>query len=93
MQDNMAPRWLRAFGIGSVIFGLLGAAFSWWVPLGMVLSITGLVFGFADFLETRRRSLDHRLSALGLLVSAAALTLCIVIAYLGLQTVTFGGLR
>jgi len=57
----------------------------------MVLSIAGLVFGFADWVGTRRHSLDHRLSIAGLLLSAATLVLDSVIAVLGLQTVTFGG--
>jgi hypothetical protein len=59
----------------------------------MVLSLTGLVFGFIDCTTARRRSLDYRLSIAAILLSAATLILNAVIAYLGLQLLTFGALR
>ncbi|HWY85380.1 MAG TPA: hypothetical protein VNX28_01580 [Gemmataceae bacterium] len=46
--------------------------------------------GFIDSISARRRSLDYRMSIVGLLICAAALALDIGIAVLGLQTVTFG---
>jgi hypothetical protein len=81
---------LRARSFGSIALGLVGGVFFWWVPLGMVLSLSGLMFGFIDCVSARRRSLDYRLSIAGLLVCAAALALDIVIAVLGLQSITFG---
>ena len=82
---------LRSLSIVSLLCGLLGGAFYWWVPLGMVVSITGLMFGFVDWTLARRRSLDYRLSVLAMLLAVATLALDIVIAQLGLQTLTFGG--
>jgi hypothetical protein len=73
------------------VFAFLGGVFYWWVPLGIVLSMTGFMFGVADWGFARRRSLDRRLSLIGILLGLAALTLDLVIAFLGLQTVTFGG--
>lgn len=84
------PRVLRAVGTGSIIFGILGGGLCWWLPLGMVFSITGLLLGGADWANARRHSLSYRLSVAGLAISAIALALDIVIAAFGLQTVTFG---
>jgi hypothetical protein len=84
---------LRSLSICAIVFGMLGGVFYWWVPLGMVLGLTGLLFGFIDWTIARRRSLDFRLSIVAMLLSAATLGLDIVIAILGIQTVTFGSLR
>jgi hypothetical protein len=90
MNTNTEIQGLRALSFGSIVLGLFWSGFVWWVPLGMVLSLAGLTVGFIDWVSARRRSLDYRLSIVGLLVCAAALTLNIVIAVLGLQTITFG---
>lgn len=89
---SQPPPGLRSLGIGSILFGILGGAFCWWLPLGMVLSITGLLLGLADWGNARRRSLNYWLSLTGMAVSLACLALDIVFAALGLQTVTFGGM-
>lgn len=81
---------LRGLSVASLVFGVLGGVFYWWVPLGIVWGLTGLVLGFVDCTMVRRRSLDYRLSIVAMLVSVAALALDLVIAYLGLQSVTFG---
>ena len=52
--------------------------------------MTGMILGFADWGNARRRSLSYRLSIIGLVLSAATLVLAIVIGFLGLQTITFG---
>ena len=80
----------RSLSVAALIFGALGGAFYWWVPLGMVLGLTGLVFGFVDCTVARRRSLDFRLSLIAMLLSIAVLILDTVIAVLGMQTITFG---
>jgi hypothetical protein len=90
MNTNRENQGLRALSFGSIALGLLGAVFYWWLPLGMVVSLCGLTLGFIDWESARRRSLDNRLSMVGLVLSAAALALCIVIAMLGMQTITFG---
>lgn len=93
MATDSTPKTLRGLSVSSLIFGVLGGGFYWWVPLGMVFGLTGLMFGFVDWTMARRRSLDYRLSIVGVLLSVAALTLDIVIAVLGLQTWTFDALR
>ena len=81
---------LRTLSVSAIIFGVLGGAFYWWVPLGMVLGLAGVLFGFVDWTMAHRRSLDYRLSIVAVFLSIATLSLDIVIALLGLQTVTFG---
>ncbi len=93
MDSANKPESIRYISVSSLIFGVLGGASCWWLPMGMVFSITGLLFGFVDRTMARGRSLDSRLSIVGMLLSVAALSLDIVIAVLGLQTVTFGPLR
>jgi hypothetical protein len=90
MKVNPVDRTLRGVGIAAIVFALLGAAFFWWLPMGIMLSMTGLTLAFVDWVSARRRSSDRQVSVVGLLLSVAALTLCLVIAALGLQTVTFG---
>jgi hypothetical protein len=90
MGADITPGGLRVFVIISLVFAILGAAFYWWVPMGLVMSLAGMLFGFIDWTAARRRSLNSRLSVLAMLLSLAAFSLDTVIAYLGLQTVTFG---
>ena len=92
-DTNLQPLRLRILSIGSIILGVLGGLLYWWVPLGMVVSISGLTYAFVDWVLARRRSLDYRLSIFGMLVSGATLALGLVIALLGLQSVTFVSLR
>ncbi len=84
-QPNV--RWLS---YGSILLAVLGGAFFWWVPMGMVMSLAGLMVGFVDWNTARRRSLYHRVAIIAIFLCAVALTLDCVVAYLGLQTVTFG---
>jgi hypothetical protein len=90
MNASRDSQGLRALSFGSIALGLLGAIFYWWVPLGMVLGLSGFILGFIDSISARRRSLDYRMSIVGLLICTAALALDIGIGVLGLQTVTFG---
>jgi hypothetical protein len=90
MNANKETQGLRSLSLGSIALGVLGAIFFWWVPLGMVMSLAGLTLGFVDWASARRRSLDYRLSVVGLLVSAAGLALDLIIAGFGLQMITFG---
>jgi len=89
-NTNQEIQGLRALSVGSIVLGLLGGAFYWWAPLGIILSLSGLMLGLIDGISARRRSLDFRLSIVGFLICAIALTLGLVIAFLGLQTVTLG---
>jgi hypothetical protein len=89
--SNQAPVSLRGLSIGALVFATLGGVYYWWLPLGIVMSLTGLVLGLVDWMMARRRSLDFRLSIVAVLVALAALALGIFIGLAGLQTVTFGG--
>ena len=91
MSNSKMAGTFRSLSLSSLIFGILGGACYWWVPMGIVLSVAGLMFGFVDCMMAQRRSLDYRLSIFAMLLSAVALFLGIVIAYFGMQTVTFGG--
>jgi uncharacterized membrane protein len=81
---------LRKLGLGSILLGVLGGAFFWWAPLGLVLSMSGLILGFVDWNRARKHSLNKRLSIAAMIISLVTLVLCIVITALHLQTVTFG---
>jgi hypothetical protein len=93
MSTENTTQGLRGLSIFSLVAGALGGLFCWWLPLGMVLSLTGLVFGFVDLTAARRRSLDYRLSIAAIVLSVATLILNAAIAYFGLQLLTFGELR
>ena len=91
MDTGKIPGTVRGLSVSSLIFGVIGGLFYWWVPMGMVMSLAGLTLGFVEWLMARRRSLDARLSIVAIFLSVAAFSFDIVIAYLGLQTWTFGG--
>jgi hypothetical protein len=93
MNSQKTAESHRGTAISSLIFAVLGGVFFWWVPLGMVLGLTGLLLGFVDWTMARRRSLDYRLSIVAMVLALVALSLDFVIAALGLQTITFGSLR
>jgi len=82
---------LRLLSTGAIVTALLGFAFCWWVPMGFMWSLAGLVLGFADWTRARRRGLDYRLSIVGMVLAIAALALNIIIAAFHLQALTFGG--
>ncbi len=82
---------LRYLSFASILLGVLGGAVYWWAPMGLVLSLSGLILGFLDWTRARRQSLNYRLSIVGIVVSLATLIFAIVIMALGLEIVTFGG--
>jgi hypothetical protein len=92
MEPNYSPpttRSLRLLSIGSILFALAGGAFSWWLPMGTIFSLTGLVLGFVDWVSSRRRSRDFRLALVGMALAVLTLALTLAIAAMGWQTVTF----
>ena len=93
MQTYKAPVSARTFGLTSTILGVFGAAFCWWTPLGMVISLAGLIAGIIGWTVAGRGTTAIRLVAVGMLFSAAALTLDCVIAGMGLELVKFQALR
>jgi hypothetical protein len=93
LERYRAPVHFRIAGIASVLFGILGFAFYWWTPMGMVFSLTGIIMGFAGWLNTRMRLKGFSVPVAGMLISVAALVLDGVIAGLGMEIVKFGPLR
>ncbi len=91
MSTEKASGGLRGVTVGALMLSVLGAATFWWVPMGIVLSIAGMLVGFADWTMARRRSLDWRLSLVAMAIALAALALDCTIASLGWQIWTFGG--
>jgi hypothetical protein len=91
MDTQKTRETFHGLTLSTLTFGVLGGVLCWWVPMGMVMSLAGLMVGCIDFLMARRRSLDLRLSVVGIVLSVAALALNIVVVALGMQTVTFGG--
>jgi hypothetical protein len=92
-MNNDMVRSFRGLSVTSIVAAILGAVFYWWVPLGMVLSLVGLIVGIADWIVASRRSLDARLSIVGVVLAVVALGLDLAIARLGLELVRFSALR
>jgi hypothetical protein len=90
MDTGKVPESLRGLSITSLIFVFLGGIFCWWIPLGIVMALSGLLIGFIDWNMARRRSVDRRLSAVTIWLALAVLTLDIIIA-LGLRVGAFEG--
>jgi hypothetical protein len=91
MRD--APAVVHGMGLGSLLFGLAGIGLFWWTPLGMVASLVGLILGFIGMQLVRQGAASRTLSIGGLVLSAAALCLNVLIAWRGLELVQFGPLR
>lgn len=93
MQTYKEPVRTRGLGIASLIFGLLGGAFCWWTPLGMIFSLTGLVMGYAGGVMSRRMSTGLGLFLAGMLISLTTLILDLAIADLGMEFFKLQALR
>jgi hypothetical protein len=93
MTTNETPLSLRGLGIASIILGFFGGAMFWWTPLGMVLSLSGLLTGFVGWALARRKTPGFGLLLGGVLVCLVALILDSVVAGLGLEVVRFQALR
>jgi len=93
MEASKTPISIRGLGTASVILALLGGAFYWWTPLGMVLSLSGLITGFIGWTESRRRAAGWGLAVAGMILAVAALALDAVVAGLGLELIKFQALR
>jgi hypothetical protein len=93
MQTYNTSTGFRAVAIAAVVFGILGGAFCWWAPLGMIFSATGLVMGFAGWLSARQSAARDRTVIAGMILSLAMLGLNFFIAGIGAEIVKFGPLR
>jgi hypothetical protein len=93
METYSAPVNLKGLGIVSVLLGLLGGVFYWWTPLGMVISLAGLMSAFVGLTFVRRKkSSGFGLLIAGLVLCLAALILDCVVAGFGLEVVKFQSL-
>jgi hypothetical protein len=77
----------RSLGIAAVILGLLGLALFWWVPMAMVLSLTGLMLAIIGWVNQARLSGNARPVLAGLILCAAALALDLFIAVRGWEMI------
>jgi hypothetical protein len=82
----------QALGLISAFLGILGIAFYWYVPMGMVISLAGLVFGLVGWLVAPPRVTKGFIVA-GLILSVAGLVLDFIALGQGWETVTFMPLR
>jgi hypothetical protein len=82
----------RVLGLISAVLGILGIAFWWYVPMGMVIGLTGLVLGLIGWFLTPRGA-SRGFVITGLVLSLAALVLDFIVLGQGLETYTFSPLR
>jgi hypothetical protein len=83
----------RSLGIFALILGFLGLLFYWWTPFGMILSIAGLMLGVVGWVVAPVRSGSVGWLIAGVLLSAAALALNLIIAVRGLEIIQLSAIR
>jgi hypothetical protein len=93
MEAYKVPVNIRGLGVTSILLGLLGGGFYWWTPLGIALSLFGLVAGFIGWTFARPKSTDFDLVIDGMLLCLAALALDCAVAGLGLELIQFQAFR
>jgi hypothetical protein len=93
MEVYKAPVSVRGLGVTSIILGLLGAGFYGWTPLGIALSLFGLVAGFVGWTLSPPKSAGFDLVLGGMVLCLVALALDCTVAGLGLELIRFQALR
>jgi hypothetical protein len=93
MQREATAPSARVLGIVSYVLAVLGLAFYWWLPLGMVFSISGLAAGFIGWVRRPRRTGLAVLLGCGMLLAVLALGVDLAAVWLDLVTVRFSALR
>lgn len=79
--NTTRTRWYSGLGLSSLFLGLFGLAFFWLIPVGIILSLAGLLVGIlACILPAIRRGPGWRFALGGLALSAVALGITIAIA-------------
>ena len=89
METSTTRISLRNIAYASLILGVLGGVLCWWLPMGMVLSLAGLLTGTVGWVTADRRAHTIRLLIGGIGVSTAAFILNLVILALGRDLVVF----
>ena len=87
MAIESAPGRSRSLGVAAVVLGLLGLACYWWVPLGMVLSLTGLVLAIVGWVSSSRLGTSTGLIVAAFILCAAALALDLLVAVRGWEII------
>jgi hypothetical protein len=94
MERTVGSPSARALGVVSSVLAVLGLAFYWWVPLGMVFSLSGLTAAFIGWVSRRRRLAGaSALLAVGTVLALIALGVDFGAVWLGLDRVRFTELR
>jgi uncharacterized membrane protein len=86
------PSWFRSghqLVLTSLAFGLLGGVFAWWLPVGMILSLAGLVLALIGATFVRQEPDELRPILGAVLVNLAMFVLNCVLAAGGLELVRF----
>lgn len=84
-------RWLRGFAVASIVLGIFGGIFAWWVPFGICASIAGLVVSFVAGVAARHHSVTLRIAIVGFIVALVCLGVDILVAGLGWEIILMGG--
>jgi hypothetical protein len=84
---NQASARPQVLGFASVVLGLVGAALYWWTPLGMLLSLTGLLIGAATWVRSVGTGRAPGWAVAATLLCLAALTLDLVAAWQGWELI------
>jgi hypothetical protein len=77
----------------SVALGVLGLALFWWVPFGMVVALTGLLFGAVGWVRSTHTGITPASAIVGTLFCLAVLALDIVVAAVGLEALQMSAFR
>ena len=85
-NESVAGR-SRSLGIAAVVLGVLGFACYWWVPLGMVLSLTGLMLAIIGWVSSSRLGSSTGLVVAAFILCAAALALDVLVAVRGWEII------
>jgi hypothetical protein len=93
MATYNAPARSRTLGLISVALGVLGLVTFWWAPLGMVVSLTGLLFGAVGWVRSTRTGVVPAWAIVGTLFCLAVLAFDIAVAYGGFEFVQMSAFR
>ncbi len=92
MVTNTMSVRTKTLGTISIFLALFGLAFYWYVPLGMILGLAGLLFGIIAWLFAASR-LHPGVVIAGIVLSLVAIIFDLVAAGMNWETFTFSGLR
>jgi hypothetical protein len=83
----------RDLSVFAAIAGMLGLVFFWWVPFGIVLSLTGLILGIVSWVMAPRREGFPGWAVVSILICLATLALNLAVAWNGLEFIQLTAYR